>query len=900
MRARRAHHTWSLAILLFALLAVAAQAQPFGLTNRLPNTTLVLPQAEPGYLYTTTNAFPGVAITNPMAIASPPGETNRVFILERAGRVVVITNLAAPTRTVFLDLTPRGIQTSGESGTLGLAFHPGYATNRQFFVFYSLNSYTTAQGTGRHQRVARFTADAVNTNFAPLASEAVLFTQFDDAGNHNGGDLHFGPDGYLYVSLGDEGNQNDVQENTQTIRKDFYSGILRLDPDKRPGNVPPTFHPAQEGVTNYWVPVDNPWVVAPLPGETNSTGNARTEFYAVGLRNPWRMSFDPATGWLWVADVGGSLREELNIVTNGGNYGWAYREGFSAGPKAILSNSFPGAILSNPFFDYGRGTTATNTGNSVTGGLVYHGAAIPALSNAYVFADYVSGNVWALRYNGTTVSDYQLLFQDTGLVAFGRDPANGDVLICDISPSTVKRLIVNPDYAGAFPPVFLTQVGAFTNLSTLTPHAGIVPYQVNVPFWSDNALKKRWFTVPNTNAQITWTPEGNWSFPTGAVWIKHMDLVTNEATGQGRRLETRFLVKNSGGAYGLTYRWGTSTTQATLVEQNGQDEVIIVWNASGVQRNQTWRFPSRAECMICHTPEGGFALGFNTPQLNCLNTYTNFHRATGNTDNQLRALNNVGYLNPPVANLNVLPALAHPTNTAYSLEYRVRSYLQANCAQCHQPGGTGLGSFDARVLTPLSLAGYINGPLNNNLGNPSARVIVPGSTNNSMLHSRVFNTNAATRMPPLGGNLRDSNSVVLLNAWINSAALVNYQTFAQWQVTHFGSTNVPAAAPGFDADGDGLDNNHEWLVGTNPTNSLSDWRVTIARSGESSLIQFPHAANRVFLVEYGVGADGLSPWQPLNVPGNNPFPMAAAFNATVTDSTPGVTNRNYRVRVIEP
>jgi uncharacterized repeat protein (TIGR03806 family) len=874
-------------------------AQPFGLTNRLANTTLALPQAAPGYLYTVTNAFPGVLITNPMAIAAPPGETNRIFIVERAGRIVVITNLAAPTRTVFLDLTSRGIQTSGESGTLGLAFHPNYASNRYFFVFYTLNSYTTAQGTGRHQRVSRFQANVANPNSASLASEVVLFTQFDEAGNHNGGDLHFGPDGYLYISLGDEGNQDDSLNNSQTIRKDFFAGILRIDPDKRPGNVPPNFHPAQEGQTNYWVPADNPWVSVPLPGETNSTGNARTEFFAVGLRNPWRMSFDPVTGWLWVGDVGGGQREEINIVTNGGNYGWAYREGFLTGPKAALSNNFPGAILTNPIRDYARGTTATNTGNSITGGLVYRGTNLPALTGAYIYADYVSGNVWALRYNGTNVTDFQLLFQDTGIVAFGRDPANGDVLLCDISPSAVKRLILNPDYEGVFPPVFLTQVGAFTNLSTLTPHAGIVPYTINVPFWSDNALKRRWFSLPNTNAKITFTPQGNWSFPTGAVWIKHFDLVTNEATGQGRRLETRFLVKNNDGVYGLTYRWGTSTTQATLVEQNGLDETITIWNSSGVTRNQVWRYPSRAECLICHTPEGGFALGFNTPQMNCLNTYTNFHGATGVTDNQLRALNHVGYFNPAVSNLHLLPALAHWTNTAYSLEYRVRSYLQANCAHCHQPGGTGLGNFDARITTPLSQAGLVNGPLNNNLGNPNARVIVPGSTANSMLHARI-NTLGSNRMPPLASSVIDSNNVALVAAWINSAALVNYQTFAQWQVTHFGATNAPLAAPHLDADGDGLDNYHEWLVGTVPTNSLSDWRVTIERSGDATLIQFPHVANRAFEVQYGVGDDALSLWQPLNVPGNNPFPAATTFPATITDPTPGLTNRNYRVRVIEP
>ena len=220
----------------------------------------------------------------PVAIVSPPGEKNRLFIVEKPGRVVVISDLAQPTRQVFLDLEDRIEDSDGEQGLLALAFHPDYARNRQFFVWY-----TSTAGAGRENRLSRFLVSATDPNRADPGSEQPLIAQADEASNHNGGELAFGPDGYLYVSLGDEGGANDQFRNSQRIDKDFFAGILRLDVDRRPGSIAPNPHAAVRAGA-YAVPPDNPFVGATdFNGRVVDPSRVRTEFWAVGLRNPWRM-----------------------------------------------------------------------------------------------------------------------------------------------------------------------------------------------------------------------------------------------------------------------------------------------------------------------------------------------------------------------------------------------------------------------------------------------------------------------------------------------------------------------------------------------------------------------------------------------------------------------------------
>src|SRR5262245_21656577 len=270
-------------------LALVSACAAQSLTQRIANETLKLPATTPTFGYRTVNAFGSLAFTAPLAIASPPGETNRLFVVEQRGRIVVITNMTAPTRTVFLDISTRvqgGVPTD-ERGLLGLAFHPGYATNRYFFVYYSTLSTTSGVATNAlHQRLSRFQTLADDSNKADPDSELIFINQNDRAPNHNGGDLHFGPDAYLYVSLGDEGNQQDSFNNSQRIDKNFFSGILRIDVDKRSGSLPANPHPSNTNNAslnvNYAIPPDNPFVgTANFNGVAINPANLRSEFFAV-------------------------------------------------------------------------------------------------------------------------------------------------------------------------------------------------------------------------------------------------------------------------------------------------------------------------------------------------------------------------------------------------------------------------------------------------------------------------------------------------------------------------------------------------------------------------------------------------------------------------------------------
>ena len=875
----------SLRGLALCVLALACAANLCAQLTRLANTTIAMPQTLPVSGYTTDLPFSSLAVNQPTCIVSPPGETNRLFVLEKTGDVVVITNLAAPTRTVFMRVT-NDLVTAGEAGLLGMAFHPGFATNKHFYLFYMLTNHGHSN---YFDRLSRFEVDPANPNRGLIESELPLFSQEDDTAFHNAGDLHFGPDGYLYISMGDEGAPI---FNVQRIDRDLYSAILRIDVDRRATNLSPNVHPAihyTAGVPNYFIPADNPFIGATsFNGAAVNPSQVRTEFWAVGFRNPWRFTIDEQTGVIYCADVGEATREEIDVVLKGGNYGWNYREGSiarpgSPGPPAAFS-----AI--NPIADYGHGT-ATNQGNSVIGGIVYRGQRFPELHGAYVFADVASGHIWYLRSDGSTNPvPFHWLATEGGIAAFAADPRNGDILLADHIDNRIRRLIYSTNAPANFP-ARLSDTGVFSSLTNLAPHPGVVPYDINVHFWSDNARKTRWFSVPDTNATLTFAREGNWSFPTGTVWVKHFDLeLTNGVPSSSRRLETRLLVKNSDGVYGVTYRWGTSLTNATLVPPGGMDEAFVISEGGGILRTQVWRYPSRSECLSCHTPAGGFALGFNTAQLN-----RHFNYA-GGSGNQIRALANAGYFSAPVSNLHTLHALAPATNAAVSLEYRVRSYLAANCQQCHQPGGGAPSSWDARIETPLSMAGIIDGVLQNPLGDASNRVVVRGDRAHSVLLRRI-SENGPLRMPPLGSSVLDTNAMNLLTAWIES--LTNYQTYAEWQLAKFGSTTAPLAGANEDFDGDGAVNFGEYLLATDPTDPGESWKVQIGPLPGPEIF-YLHAANCRFEVQFTTNLQPPIVWQPLDAASNAPFISATNFTARIPNAVTTNASRFYRVVISEP
>lgn len=888
--------------LLCLLLAVATLVPMMAWSQaltRVPNTTLRLPAESPNSRYRAVDAFPGVRFTHPTGIAVPPGETNRLFVLERAGVIAVVTNLASPNRSVFLDLKPRGIPTDGEAGLLGLAFHPGYSSNGYFYVFYTIASFTSTAGSGSHHRVARFQVSPTDPNRAELSTERSLITQHTEALFHCAGDMHFGPDGYLYIGVGDEGPGSDTTyKNSQRIDKDFFSGILRIDVDLRPGNLEPTVHPALlvPDALPYLVPRDNPWV-----GATSFAGSAvdptkvRTEFYAVGLRNPWRMSFDKPTGNLYVGEVGDWYREEVNIIKKGGNYGWAFREGSIPGPR-------PGIVPAStetvpPIHEYLHGSSGNDyIFNSVIGGVVYHGSRLPELQGHYVFGDYMNGNVWAFRYDGTQARDFRVLTVERAVSAYGVDPRNGDVLLCSLPRDTIKRLELSPPSSGPALPPTLSATGAFKDLATLEPQPGIVPYQINSPFWSDHAQKQRWFSLPNTSLTLTYNKDLPWVAPAGGVWVKHFDLVTNEVTQAKRRLETRFIVQTGEGVYGITYRWEPGASDATLVPAEGFSETIPVQLANGQVRNQQWAYPSRSACLACHTPITGGLLGFNTAQLNRTYLYP-----SGIETNQIHALLGAGYLsNATVPEPHALPRLAAVTDVDASLEYRVRSYLDSNCSSCHRPGGAAPTVWDARFSNPIDGATWgsrlIDAPLKETLDNPLNRTFVVGHPELSMILKRIA-VRGSIQMPPLASSELDQNAVDLLTAWITSNELKSRLSLDSWKTVFFPTAGDPRAASSADPDADGHTNEAEFQIGTDPLDPNDRMRLSIEMEGGKPYLVALQPANRSLVVEFKRSLEAAATWEVL--PESNYLPRYPLRSQTLriplSDDQP--TARFFRIRV---
>jgi len=867
---------------------------------RLPNTTITIPNTPPPVGFQVVDAFPGLTFEDAVALRTHPAFPNHLFVCERRGTVSYIPDVTSPNpvRQVLLNINSQvrfDNTVEGEMGLIGLDFHPGFATNGHFFVYYV----TPTSGSPFFNRLARFTANP-NTLTAETNTQQVLFSVIDEQFNHNGGDLHFGPDGYLYIGMGDEGDQYNRMQNAQRIDKDFYSGILRIDVDKRPGNLEPAPHygipTGGNGQAFYSIPADNPFLsAASIAGRPVNPATRRGEFYAIGFRHPWRFSFD-INGELWIPDVGQDRYEEINIVQAGDNAGWAFFEGAQHSTATLYPNQItvttnpppPGFVSLDPIYEYAHTGVAGGDplfkGNSVTGGYVYRGGRIPELHGAYVFADFVSANIWALWRTHSTVR-VERIAGESGVAAFGIDPSNGDLLIANYFQNRLRRLI-RTDAAVSDFPARLSDTGIFADLATLTPNPGVVTYEPIVAFWSDYALKRRWFTIPDATNTIDFAVEDSWDFPTGMQWIKHFDLELERGNpASKRRLETRVLVKTDAGTYGVSYMWNPAGTEAFLVGDNGTNFTVTVQTGSNTIQ-QLWEIPSRSACLQCHTPVAGHVLSFNTRELN------QFANLNGVVTNQIAALSQAGYFTVPVENIHTLPAFAKAADTNHSLEYRVRSYLSVNCVQCHQSGGTG-PTWDARAYLTLKQTGLLDAPLSNNGGDPANKLLVPGDTAHSVLLRRVSG-DGFQRMPPLATHQLDHEAIQLLSQWITTE-LTNRVTFGEWQVTYFGSTNHPLAVPLADPDNDGVPNREEHLTGTHPQNAGDAWSMNVSAASGRVHLNYPRVPNLGVIVEYSTN---LFHWAPWNVPGNQP--SFGAQPGTTSLQAPQRGSEFFRARLIEP
>jgi glucose/arabinose dehydrogenase len=352
-------------------------------------STLNAPNEQIQRPYGVEAAFPHLHFSNPVGIYSAGDGSNRLFVVEQGGVIKVFEDSRnATTASVFLNLSDK-VLSGGELGLLGLAFDPHFSENGYFYVYYTADNPLRSV-------ISRFSVSPVNGSRADANSEKIVLQVPQPYANHKGGQMAFGRDGYLYIGLGDGGGEGDPLGNGQNLST-LLGKILRIDVNSgSPG-------------LNYSIPRDNPFV--------ENTNGYRAEIYAYGLRNPWRFSFDPATGRLWAGDVGQDRIEEIDVVLSGRNYGWNVMEG-------SLCYSPPSGCnqtgLELPVWEYNH-----SVGYAVIGGFVYRGAAYPDLEGAYIYGDYGSGRIWALWYNGTgPPANTELAFTGLNISSFGVDSHN--------------------------------------------------------------------------------------------------------------------------------------------------------------------------------------------------------------------------------------------------------------------------------------------------------------------------------------------------------------------------------------------------------------------------------------------------------------------------------------------
>lgn len=693
---------------------------PGPLEPRVENRTCRLPPAPPIGAMRFTSAFEGLQVSRPIWFGTAPGDEGARYVVEQSGRIRVFEPDRPRDATVFFERPVS--RDNNEEGLLGLAFHPRYADNGLLYIYYSAAN-------PRRSIISELRRHPMDPRRADAGSERVLLEVAQPYGNHNGGDLHFGPDGLLYISLGDGGAGGDPEGHGQRTET-LLGSILRIDVDRT--------DPAC-GLA-YGIPPSNPFAAERCqPGEP---GAGRPEIWAWGLRNVWRMSFDRATGELWGADVGQDEEEEVNLIEGGHNYGWNAVEG-----RRCFVDGCDQRAYTAPVWSYTH-----DQGESVTGGYVYRGPSLPELWGAYVFGDYTSGRIWALRPVPGGEADVQVI-ADTRrqIVSFGEGP-DGELYVVTFDDG-IGRLERAAPPADVEPlPERLSETGCFSDTATHTLAPGVIPYGVNARLWSDGADKLRAIALP-AGAAMGHRDEEVFDFPPDTVLVKTFTLPGPD--GLPRRIETRLTRRGEEGWNGYSYRWNEAQTDAELLPASA---TRTVETPDGPVE---WQFPSRAQCDLCHIQGQGYALGLSTRQLN-----RRFGYPGGEAD-QLTALSRAGYVALPAA-ASALPAFPDIEDGDADIAARARAYLDANCASCHRPDGPANADIDLRATTALAATGLCDvAPGQGDLGLTDARLVAPGDPDRSVLLARM-QVRGDDQMPPIASTVVDPFGTALVGAWIQT------------------------------------------------------------------------------------------------------------------------------------
>lgn len=607
-----------------------------------------------------------------------------------------------------------------------ICFDPDFKTNRQVYLF---SNGPTGQPE-RSNRISRYTMSGEAERHIDPASEQRII-EWSSAG-HDGGDLVFGADGMLYVATGDGSGDSDTLNSGQTV-DDLLGAVLRIDVHK------------PSGEQAYSVPADNPFVG--LPG-------ARGEIWAYGLRNPWRMCIDRQTGHLWVGNNGQDLWETAHLVRRGENYGWSVFEG--SHPFYLGRQRGPTPPVA-PTIEHSHADF-----RSLTGGVVYYGDKLPELQGAYVYGDYSSGRIWGMKHDGQRVVWHRELADTALQIAAFQVDRRGELLVVDHG-SGLYRLVPAPksDVQKTFPQK-LSESGLFSDTPSHALAAGLVPYSVNLPAWTDGAVAERWLAVPD-GKQIQYSSDKSWTFPDGSLLLQ--TLSTPRASGKATstfRVETRVMVRLQGEWVGYSYVWNDEQTDAALAPREGMDLALKMVDEQGVESSpQAWRVPSRAECLACHSRAANFVLGVSETQLNRDHDYGS---ARGN---QLQALAQAGYFAAPLPkSLDECGKLPNAYDVSQDLEKRARAYLHVNCSMCHVAAGGGNAQMELLFTQDREAMKLLGArPQHDTFGIDNAMLVAPGDPPRSVLMRRIEQRGRG-QMPPLVSRRVDAAAATLFQSWI--------------------------------------------------------------------------------------------------------------------------------------
>jgi uncharacterized repeat protein (TIGR03806 family) len=694
---------------------------PFGLDTRPANPTCLAkkrPVLDTGV--TLQQQWAGVTFSQPLYLTQAPGDNLNWYEVERGGKVRVFPANATGNAQIR-DFATVTVNAAGEGGLLGLAFHPDWPNKREAYLSYTRNA---VAGDPAPQCAASPNAVFTSVIARYRSSNGSTLDSGPDEilkvgqpyTNHDGGNIQFGRDGMLYFGLGDGGSGNDPCGSGQNMGS-LLGKILRLDINAPAGM--------------YNVPADNPFF---------NLAGAKKEIWSYGHRNPWRWSFDRATGDLWLGEVGQDTWEEVDRVVKGGNYGWNTCEGFhKRGSTTALCNT-PG--LSDPVVEHPR-----SEAQSITGGYVYRGTAMPSLVGTYIYGDYISGNIWALTYDADNKATPKLLtaVAPSTLASFGQGN-DGEVYTVQIS-GAISKLVPS----GAQPPddfpQRLSQTGCVDPADPTRPADGLIPYDVNAPLWSDGADKQRWFAIPDGTTIAIGTDQ-DWDLPIGSVAMKTFSV-------GGKRVETRlFMRHDDGGWAGYTYEWNDDGRDATL---------LPAAKVKALGFATSWAYPSRNQCIQCHSKAAGGTIGLETAQMNRDGVYPSTNRRSP----QLATLDHIGMFSAPLGQMPAdLPRLSDPAGKD-PLEARARAYLHGNCSHCHRPMGGGQGTMDLRYAESFKDTATCNATNTQGTVDGAALLIVPGAPGSSILSRRLHATDTK-RMPPVAVSVTDQAGSKLIDDWIGA------------------------------------------------------------------------------------------------------------------------------------